>query len=83
MQQDLPAGHALGEGALDGERDADAHDPQEGGEHQVTGQQPVPRGVLQEPVPARPVVHEYHKHYRHPTRNTRFLTTEKHRQKES
>lgn len=64
MHEYLPPRDALGEGPLGGQRDADAHDPEEGGEHQVPDQQPVPRGVAEPPVAARAVVHEDHQDYR-------------------
>lgn len=66
MQNDLPPRDSLGKGALHRKRHADAHDPEEGGEHEVPGHQPVPRSMFQPPVSTRAVVHKYHEHYRYP-----------------
>lgn len=67
MHDNLPPRHSFSEGTLDGQWYADAHDPKEGGEHQVACHQPVPRRVLQPPVAAGAVVYEDHEYYCHPT----------------
>lgn len=62
MQEDLPSWNAFRESALNGQGDADAHDPEEGWEHEVAGGETVPSGVLQPPIATGAVVHENHEH---------------------